>query len=169
MTMSRTKSTTTTSTRIIISSVGLGVILGLSALLVLPLQNQAFADTEIRGSGFGTFNCANGNSFNTDLLSLNAREQGGEWSGSWRIDNAAGTPFIEGDIDKGRLTPAGKFILRGTVDRLNSNDCGYSGNFEPYNMHFSGECGSSTIKFRSEIGEEATYSSSVNVECTTTN
>jgi hypothetical protein len=155
----------TASTTIIISSAGIGVILGLSALLVLPMQNQAFAaPTSISRTLLGTLTCADGSELRAYLeigATVYPSQEGGEVEGRWVIydfDNLI--PVIRGQLDAGTITNSGFFNLRGTVN----NDFECSGSSPPYNMHITGDCGSdSEVKFRTEDGEKGIFSGSV--EC----
>jgi hypothetical protein len=166
MTTIKSKPTSTTTIRIIVSSVGIAVILGLSALLVLPsLQNQAFADSEVSGSTrTGMLTCPDGRELRVDSLIFLATEQGGEWSGSLQILELGNADIIlVGQFDKGTVTPSGNFNLRGTV----THDFRCGGSSTPYNMHVAGECGENVeIKFRTEDGEQATLSAG-GVRCST--
>lgn len=163
MTTIKPKKSTTFTT--LISSVGIAAILGLSALLVVPsLQNQAFADREIRFStAHQTITCSDGREKTLfDGIGFAAREQGGEWSGSLSLLETHES--LRGLIDKGTLTPSGNFNLRGdvTIDDL----C--RGSPTPYNMHVTGKCGENVnIKFRTEDGEEGNWSG--DVRCSSTN
>lgn len=147
-----------TNNTIIMFTVGIGVILGLSALVVLPLQNQAFADSQVGGSASSVIlTCPDGHEEAVDFFNFFAEEQGGEWSGNFHIEGLNGQ--MHGLLDKGTLTPSGNLNFRGSV--VSDTLC-RDGAATPYNMHISGECGDNVdIKFRTEEGETGTWSGSV--------
>jgi hypothetical protein len=172
MTISTTKSTTTTKTRIIISSVGIAVILGLSALLVLPaLQNQAFAQSTLSGStSYAIMTCPNGKEEQTRLeidATFDPRKQQGDVSGRWTVFDLQNEIVQKrGSLDRGTITSQGSFNLIGTIefDQLCPEE-----DSRAVSVRISGNCGSDgEVRFRASDGEEATYPIG-SVTCSSTN